>query len=1264
MSQKTTPIKNAQAVTESYLHADRASTLLNPFAKLDMFAMFNRLHPQIAKWSDLFFNKSEWETDFHAEYFHTALFQHFYFESKNCLKLTGVQPFGFGFPHIFDTNLKGDSVVAPLFIWHLNLRPHPTRPESWVISQSTDSPIAINDYLLTHFKEKYDEDLNASFISFLQKKPLTSAELSNFCTSLAEKIGFQNLNLNAGLREMPPSDITRKLALQGDIAWCGNVGLYPHQKGSLLEKNLNTKALENFTWTTEHTHEFTALPEDANQRAALRTVLRHKITVVEGAHGTGKTHLAVNILLNALSNGQKTAVIAPNLSSLKYIQNELTKLGIGNLAFLLKDLLHDKKLLLDVVRGEQTTKIPAFDAEAYNITLKQARRLLAKSDESHQALSQPIFGNNNFSAVVGMYLKSQRIEGRELLANHLNAADYEFTETEFEQLSSLLEQSSSLFGAVGTLRHPLTQLNASVFGVENPAEPKDFVAQKLDNFIGDFKSLHHKYIGTYDAYSQKLMLHYESHAELLRAQLRQLKESYSDFQFQFGDAFETTNVFRIGSMRAVSLFNSRSKNILSAKDEAVRQYDELKKIHREKKYFQHVFLSEAESRDAKKMRANLESFELSLKGWRRTMPAVIHEELQRLNSKTAQYFDPSLAEDIKKLELQLDAHLVKLNESSVFSEQLQHKMLTLPKRLHFLEETIEKLEETKLHLRDFDAFYGWQKFWLNLPEKSRRLTQALLKVKPKNWQVAFESWYLYNVLLMHYDSSALANDELMRQMNDTEDRLRRLIPTQIAHLWHKKKLEALQQLKTQEPEQYKLIFSNKNQVLASRIFLRDILKKNIHSFTDVYPVLLLTPEVATQIVESEGKEFDLVIFCNAENLSPEDVLPIFQNTDSAVVLTEYSESEGLLASSLAAELKTRGAASIRLNYLHRPLGEIARRLNQTVFYPKLDIPFLSKPIEQTLRIVHTTDGKIQKGINIKELEAVVEILKQISITPFNTYPHVGVVCSTVEQRNALSAMLLQIVQKAQTGFEKIEHLQRNGLGIYTFKEAANMPFDTLIVSGTFTEISDFEISKTEIRQLLNSFSQELYWVNSVGLDALKTAAKDTKMAENAFLVANIILIADTQDASKREEILDRLAKTYNFSPKEIQSGFVKEAITELSHFIQAEYLAPNFTIENKRFPLAILPKFPNQPPVVVRIDGSLNPDAPYFNAAWERRTLFELEKSGIPTLSVWTYNWWRDPKNEAFKLAQRIFLEDKKFQPLPPPTAPDIENSETEEIQS
>jgi MinD-like ATPase involved in chromosome partitioning or flagellar assembly len=1221
-------------------HTKVAKSYLNALSlgddKLDMFNVFNGIYPQMTKWTELFYNQKAFETDIHAEFNNSEAFRQFYFESKNIQKTRGQHPFGFGYPFVFDLDTEGETVAAPLFIWYLNIKPHPTRRDSWVLSYDENSSVAVNEYLVEHFRTKHKLDLTDHLGTYIQNPPYTYLGFQAFCKDLATQLKYSQLTLNSSITQCPSPKYARELGEKGNIAWCGAVGLFPHPDGSLKESETESIDFQNFTWTAEHSHEFTVLPEDIYQRTALRTVLRNKITVIEGGHGTGKTHLAANILLNALSNGQKTAIVADDVASLMQIQNELVKLNLGNLAFLLKDIYQDKNLLLDVVRKEQSGKSVDFkDEDDFKIALKQARRYLAKSDDTHHTLGQPIFGDENFAEVVGHYLASQKKAGRELLANHLNASDYTFSKEEYESLRAAIEKSEQLYKDVNTLKHPLSNLNPVAFSDEKVGSNRDNLKEKIAVFIEKFKSLHLRHIVVYDAYSQKLMSYYESYFVQQREQMRHLKEAYSDYEFQYGDAFKSFNVFRMSGLYASSFFSGRSKNILSAKEEALTRYDELVKTYETRKHFNHTFLNVKDRKDFDKLKLNLETFESLLRGWRKALPNTVQEELQRLNSKTAQYFDKPLAEEILQLETDLDNLLAEVNDAKIYAEPLGHKMLTLPKRMLFIEETLGKLEETQLNMRDFDNFYAWQRFWVTLPTNAHRAITALTKVKPENWTTAFDSWYFHNTLVVHYQSDTLGNDALMNDMNEVEDRLRTHIPLQIAKMWHTRKKAAVKEMKEKDPNGYNLFFSSKNVKLAKSKYLKDILRGTVQTLTEVFPVLLVTPQVATQIIEAEGKEFDLVIFDNAQNIEVEQVVPILRNTEGVVVLTE----DTTVPNSLAAKLREKEVAFVHLNYLHRASSETTRRINQSVFYPNVDIPFRQVAAEQSVEVRYVK-GKFSEKTrsNEPEITEIVELLKEISATPFNTYPRIAIVTMTKQQRNTLNMTLLNVVQKTLWGWEKIEHIQRNGLTVLSIDELAGLQFDILVVSGTYADFDGMSFPKRTFRQLLNCFTQKLYWVNSIPREILTHSATSHDY-EMPFLMSNLILFAENIEQGQTpqyETIFSRLRALYGKPKVPKSSFFVNEVIAALSDTIDSKRMKTNFKIENQIFPFVILPDNDEDKAFVVRIDGRLSTDAAYFNADWERRILQDLERLNIGVLSIWSYNWWKDVKGETAKLVASI----------------------------
>jgi predicted GNAT family acetyltransferase len=80
--------------------------------------------------------------------------------------------------------------------------------------------------------------------------------------------------------------------------------------------------------------------------------------------------------------------------------------------------------------------------------------------------------------------------------------------------------------------------------------------------------------------------------------------------------------------------------------------------------------------------------------------------------------------------------------------------------------------------------------------------------------------------------------------------------------------------------------------------------------------------------------------------------------------------------------------------------------------------------------------------------------------------------------------------------------------------------------------------------------------------------------------------------------------------------------------------------------LVITPRYVNQTPIVIRIDGRFTDDALKgmpFNADLERRILNQLTAMQVSIISIWSYDWWRDANAETQKLKDAIAECDKPY---------------------
>ena len=90
-----------------------------------------------------------------------------------------------------------------------------------------------------------------------------------------------------------------------------------------------------------------------SQRNAVNTAFANNLSVIEGPPGTGKTQTILNIIANAILNGQSVAVVSSNNSATKNVYEKLEKNGVEFIAAFLEILktkksssAHKKKFLI------------------------------------------------------------------------------------------------------------------------------------------------------------------------------------------------------------------------------------------------------------------------------------------------------------------------------------------------------------------------------------------------------------------------------------------------------------------------------------------------------------------------------------------------------------------------------------------------------------------------------------------------------------------------------------------------------------------------------------------------------------------------------------------------------------------------------------------------------------------------------------------------------------------------------------------------------
>jgi KaiC/GvpD/RAD55 family RecA-like ATPase len=128
-----------------------------------------------------------------------------------------------------------------------------------------------------------------------------------------------------------------------------------------------------------------------SQRNAVNIAFANNLSVIEGPPGTGKTQTILNIIANAVLNGQSVAVVSSNNSATKNVYEKLEKNGIEFIAALLGNSQNKKEFI-----GSQK-EIP--DLSKFNLTNTQKADIKEKATALVTQLSENLDKKNELASL-------------------------------------------------------------------------------------------------------------------------------------------------------------------------------------------------------------------------------------------------------------------------------------------------------------------------------------------------------------------------------------------------------------------------------------------------------------------------------------------------------------------------------------------------------------------------------------------------------------------------------------------------------------------------------------------------------------------------------------------------------------------------------------------------------------------------------------------------------------------------------------------------
>ena len=1161
--------------------------------------------------------------------------QHLHFETRNSERLQGQKTFGLGYPLIL---FSGDDklTVAPLFIWSLTLDADSHKSDTWHLRSIDNRFTEVNERLLRYLEENYNFTGSEEIRTLISSGNINKKSLQKIGERLENELGLTSYGSAEDVVNAPGIDVIGALPEKGGLQWSGVLGIFPPQVQStakMSEADLIEELKPHIVSQSGEAHPFGILPLNPHQATAYHELRQQKSVVIEGKNNSGKTHLLVHLLTNILSNGQKCLVVSDSAEALKKTQKQLSKIGIYRHHFLLKDTRHDKVDFLEILRSAagKEPRSSDFNTADFEVMLGQAHRLFARLTAHYEAVQEPVFGEQNRTELVGQYLRCKKDAGHELLHSKLNARDFSFTTEEFQDLKNGIYLSHVLYEKINTLHHPLNNLHPHIFTERGQDNGKEYITHRCEYFLEKSKKIQKSFNQNLDIYSNRLKEYYDLYFREFTYRLRNIQEKITDNEKRFGRQFTSASN---SSLKIQGLFSSRQKEVLELRNEIVEEYASLQQAFAERKYFDYTFKGSNSSFSVENIRQNISGFTAALQDWRSSIPNVLEEEMKRLSAKNSH---PKLkfSKELIVLEKKQDDLTDEINGALLYSDSMDNKMLTLHKRQKYGDVIIERLEDTLRNLRDFPDFHKWRKNWLAQTPLSQKVISAMAKTKPKDWTTAFESWYFHQALDFYRNENMPTSDKELFKFGRLHRNLQELLPLHINNKQDKIQKSSLNNLKKKDRQTYNLLFSKNSSKQSQFLPFSEIAERGLEVMTDVFPILFTGLHAAKDITFQQKDYFDYIFFVESNHLKPEDVSDIVPAGKRISLFTDpFFENEF----SFGDFLKDNEVPSINLS------GKFSVSSTKTAD---------STAINTGITVLHT-EGRFKEkaGVNEAEIQQIAKILRNISPSKDRTLPSVGIVTFTKAQRDAVSKYLLRLKQNNGPDAEKIQQLERNGLGVFFVEEILGQNFDKLIVSLTFGSTSlkgrigkrikylDSPMGLQGVKYLISKSLQKTYILNSIPEEILQEFLENSENNGSYYLAqlltyAEAIQLKDYKRAQAHHVMLWQIEEEL---PK--KSIFRQEARHILKAFFRQGRVLQRYNQSEIEIPLCVAPMSEDKPAFWLQPDGFLA-STPQTSFEWELQQRRQIEAKNIHFQPIWSMNWWKNAEIAAGKLAAKVIKEDK-----------------------
>ncbi|MFT3793307.1 AAA domain-containing protein [Flavobacterium sp.] len=592
----------------------------------------------------------------------------------------------------------------------------------------------------------------------------------------------------------------------------------------------------------------------------------------------------------------------------------------------------------------------------------------------------------------------------------------------------------------------------------------------------------------------------------------------------------------------------------------------------------------------------------------------------------------------------------------------------------------------------FAIEFKWFQFYNGLSEPDKKLIHEL-RTK-NNWKKSFMVFYLNSLLINSANLDLPTSDQEHTELEDALTGLEKEQLKFIKEFWFSKQIDETRNFEhINGGLTVENLYNKRSSNRFKRLSLRQIVQKDADLFCTFFPIVLTTPDVASNLFKGMNGYFDIVMFDEASQLRLEDNLPailkgkqiviagdehqmppsnyfskVFDGTiededdleeDDEIVVDKDNillSCESLL--DFASELNFQKK---HLDFHYRSRHPFLIDFSNYAFYNQRLKPLPNNFDYTPIKYIQV-NGTFSDHTNEAEAEMVLSIIENnINRLPNGEYPTVGIATFNIAQRDLINRKIFerQKFSKFEQFNMKIQELIENGMFIKNLENIQGDERDVIILSTTYGKGKDGKfaqrfgpINHTKGYKLLNVIitraKYKIYICTSVPeenfMDYKGHLITEGSNNKRAVLYAYLAYCKSVSEANEegRISVLTALAENTTKSTSfnslaggDLESPFEEEVYQRLMDHFEIDHLIPQMKFAEFRIDIVYDPKIIGAPKIAIECDG-----AKYHSSReaylYDRHRQKMLENHGFVFHRIWSTNWWRNPNRETTKLVDFI----------------------------